>query len=120
MAQRKFTLVPCAAAGDRFTDFMPYVASLNDAGVVAFQAALRRGGTGVFIGSGGPVATVIEAGSGPLGAITSHPDINRAGAVCFYAELTAGGQGVFLVRDGQLIAVARSGRAKREIPGPGF
>ena len=28
--------MPIAETGDRFVDFMPYVASLNDSGVVAF------------------------------------------------------------------------------------
>lgn len=38
----KFTLI--AETGDRFSDFTAYVASINDTGVVALQAALREGG----------------------------------------------------------------------------
>jgi len=36
-----------AATGAQFSDFVPYVASVNDAGTVAFQATLRGGDTGV-------------------------------------------------------------------------
>jgi hypothetical protein len=38
---------------ERFIDFAPYVASVNDAGTVVFQATLRGGGKGVFTGSVG-------------------------------------------------------------------
>jgi len=93
-----------AATGERFSDFAPYVASVNDAGTVAFQAALRGGGTGVFTGSGGPVAEV--AGPAHVAAVTSHPDLNNAGGTSFYGKLVNGGQGVFLVRDGRLQTIA--------------
>jgi hypothetical protein len=89
-----------ATTGERFSDFAPYVASVNDAGTVAFQAALRGGGTGVFIGSGG--AVVEAAGPALLAAVTSHPDLNGTGATSFYGDLPGGGQGVFLLRDGRL------------------
>jgi hypothetical protein len=46
----EFTLI--AEIGERFCDFAPYVPSVNDAGVVAFQAALPSGGSGVFTGEG--------------------------------------------------------------------
>jgi len=93
-----------ATTGERFIDFAPYVASVNDAGIVAFQAALRDGGTGVFTGDGGAVAEV--AGSALLAEVTSHPDLNGAGATSFYADLPGGGQGVFLVRDRRLQTIA--------------
>jgi len=89
-----------ATTGSRFSDFAPYVASVNDAGIVAFQATLEGGGTGVFMGSGGPVAPV--AGLVSLAGVTSHPDLNGAGAVSFYGNLAGGGQSVFLHRDGRL------------------
>ena len=41
-ATEKFTLMPIADTSDRFSDFAPYVASINDAGTVAFQATLRE------------------------------------------------------------------------------
>ena len=41
---RPYRLKPVAETGDRFCDFAPYVASINDRGLVAFQAALVDGG----------------------------------------------------------------------------
>jgi hypothetical protein len=99
-----FTWTVIATTGARFSDFAPYVASVNDAGTVAFQAALRGGGMGVFTGTGGAVAEV--AGAPLLAAVTSHPDVNCAEALCFYGDLPDGGQGVFLHRDGRLQTVA--------------
>jgi hypothetical protein len=97
-------LTVIATTGERFTDFAPYVPSVNDAGTVAFQASLRSGGTGVFTGNGGTVGEV--AGSAVLAGVTSHPDLNNAGATSFYGDLPGGGQGVFLLRDGLLQTVA--------------
>src|SRR5439155_4373711 len=72
-----FSLTVIATTGERFSDFAPYVASVNDAGTVAFQAELRGGGTGVFTSSGEAVAEV--AGPALLAGVTSHPDLNGAG-----------------------------------------
>ena len=74
-----FSWTLIASTGDRFSDFAPYVASVNDAGTVAFQAALRDGDAGVFAGSGGAVTEIV--GSARLAGVTSHPDLNEAGAV---------------------------------------
>ena len=93
-----------ATTGERFSDFAPYVASVNDAGRVAFQAALRGGGTGVFAGSGGAVTEA--AGPALLRGVTSHPDLNGAGAMSFYGDIADGGEGVFLLRDGRLRTIA--------------
>jgi hypothetical protein len=97
-------LTVIATKGERFSDFSPYVASVNDAGVVAFQAGLHDGGSGVFTGSGGEVA---ELAVPPLLAgVASHPDLNGPGAMSFYAELSGGGRGVCLLRDGRLQTIA--------------
>jgi hypothetical protein len=95
-----------ASTGERFSGFAPYVASVNDAGTVAFQAALRGGGTGVFTGSGGAV----EEAAGPslLAGVTSHPDLNNAGDMSFYGDLRGSGQAVFLLRDGSLQTIANT------------
>ena len=93
-----------AATGERFVDFAPYVGSVNDAGLVAFQAALRDGRHGVFTGEGGDVAAVALPDK-PVEVI-SHPDVNVAGDTCFYAELAGGAQCVYLVRQGSLSAIA--------------
>jgi hypothetical protein len=99
-----FSWTVIATTGARFGDFAPYVASVNDEGTVAFQAGLRAGGTGVFTGSGGPVAEL--AGPSLLGEVTSHPDLSNSGATSFYGDLADGAQGVFLLRDGDLQTVA--------------
>ena len=46
-----FSRTVIATTGERFSGFAPYAASVNDAGMVAFQATLREGGSGVFTGS---------------------------------------------------------------------
>lgn len=93
-----------ATTGERFSDFAPYVPSVNDAGTVAFQAGLRGGGTGVFSGNGGAVAEPV--GPALLAGVTSHPDVNGAGDLSFYGDLPDGAQGVFLLRHGRLEAIA--------------
>jgi hypothetical protein len=98
-----FSRTVIANTGERFSDFAPYVASVNDEDTVAFQAALRGGATGVFTGDGGAIAEV--AGPTLLAGVTSHPDLNNAGAMSFYGE-EDGAQGVFLLRDGRLHAIA--------------
>jgi hypothetical protein len=91
---KRFRLTPIAATGDCFCDFAPYVASVNDAGTVAFYAVLTGGSSGVFTGSGGPIATVVDTAAGFLAGIDSHPDINTEGAVSFYAHLREGGSAI--------------------------
>ena len=98
------SFVVVAITGEQFSGFAPYVASLNNEGFVAFQGALRAGGSGVFGGDGGGVAELIPR-SLP-GGVTSHPDVNDAGDTSFYGELSGGGQCVFLLRDGHLRVVA--------------
>jgi hypothetical protein len=93
-----------ATTEERFSDFAPYVPSVNDEDTVAFQAALRGGDTGVFSGDGGAIAEVV----GPilLAGVTSHPDLNNSGATSFYGELANGAEGVFLLREGRLLTIA--------------
>jgi hypothetical protein len=101
-----FSWTVIATTGERFSDFAPYVASVNNEDTVAFQAALRGGGTGVFVGDGGAIAEV--AGPTLLAGVTSHPDLNDSGATSFYGEFPDGAQGVFLLRDGRLQTIART------------
>ncbi len=103
-AEHKLPMTVIATTGDRFSAFAPYVASVNDAGVVAFQAALHGGITGVFTGDGGPVSQAVAPPV--IAAVTSHPDVNGSGALSFYGELAGGRQGVFLIRDGRLTTLA--------------
>lgn len=98
------SLTVVAITGERFSTFAPYVASINDAGLVAFQASLRDGGSGVFAGDGGEVEELV--GRSHHAGVTSHPDVNGAADTSFYGELPRGGQGTFLHRDGRLHVVA--------------
>ncbi len=106
LASQTYELVAIAETGDRFSDFAPYVASINDNGMVAFQATHRAGGFGIHIGDGDAVRTVI-APDDPFSDIYSHPDINRDGAVCFYATHLAHGPATFLCRDAHVIPILR-------------
>lgn len=101
-------LAVIAATGDRFSDFAPYVASINDAGVVAFQATLAAGGSGAYQGDGGPITTIIESGAGPLQAVVSHPDLNNDGEACFYAQVKPGRGAVILTRRGEAVELSHS------------
>ena len=104
LPNESFLLTRIADTRDRFSDFAPYVASINDHGVVAFQAALRDGGTGVFTGDGGPIVTV--ATGDDFGRFYSHPDIDNEHCSSFYAETRSGNQGVFVAREGRVTAMA--------------
>jgi hypothetical protein len=115
---RAFFWTVIATTDDRFAGFGPYVASVNGAGAVAFQAALPGGGTGVFIADGGEITQVLLPAQ--VAAVTSHPDLNDGGDATFYGELAGGGQGVFLLRDGHLMTLAdtRDGFASIGPAGP--
>lgn len=104
----RYVLSIVAETGEQFADFQPYVGSINDEGVVAFQATLRAGGSGVYAGSGGSIDTAVGVTDGRLGAIVSHPAIGANGAICFYATTKAGRGGVFLLRAGELLTIADS------------
>ena len=106
-----YTLLAIAETGERFSDFAPYVASLDDDGMVAFQATLRDGSSGVYTGDGGPITAIAESATGKFRSVCSHPDINGEGSSCFYADLESGGSAVFLVHGGEIVTVADS-------PGP--
>lgn len=95
-----------ARTGGRFASFAPYVASINDGGVVAFQATLAEGGTGVYTSSGSDLQTIAESGRGVCGVITSHPDINARGDVCFYTREDSGVRWVVEVRGGKAERIA--------------
>src|SRR5438094_558143 len=83
-----FSLTVVAMTGKRFSGFAPYVASVNDAGLVAFRAALRGGGSAVFAGDGGEVEELISRSIHE--GVTSHPDLNNARDASFYGDLARG------------------------------
>ena len=83
-----FSLTVVAMTGKRFSGFAPYVASVNDAGLVAFRAALRGGGSAVFAGDGGEVEELVSRSIHE--GVTSHPDLNNARDASFYGDLARG------------------------------
>jgi hypothetical protein len=89
-----------ATTSERFAGFAPCVPSVNEAGLVAFQAALVEGGSGVFTGDGTAVEPVVAP---PLVVeATSHPDLNDRGEQSVYATLPDRHQGVLVCRDGDV------------------
>jgi hypothetical protein len=105
-----------ASTGDRFADFAPYVASVNDDGTVAFQAALAGGGAGVFTGREGEVAEVV--GRQAVADVTSHPDITAAGEASFYGAPLERGEAVFLTGRNGLRRLAETGSGAFASIGP--
>ena len=103
---RSFASTLIADTSDRFSDFTPYVPSINKQGLVAFQAALRSGGAGIFTGDGGPITTIDDMTRGLFRDFYSHPDVNSEGEVSYYADLKLGGQAIVRIRDGQVTTVA--------------
>src|SRR5678816_4895123 len=98
---RAWTLKLIANTNDRFSGFAPFVPSINNSGTVAFQAALRKGGSGVFTGDGVGISTIADSISCDLASIDSHPDFNSHNSLSFYARLKSGSPGVILSSDGE-------------------
>lgn len=96
---RPYTWTSVATHDGRFVDFSPYVASINDDGVVAFQATLSDGHSGVFTSDGKSITDIAVTASTacPARLFSSHPDINRAGQLAVYATLKGGDEAVLLV-----------------------
>lgn len=98
-----YTLSVVAETGDRFADFAPYVAAIDDEGSVVFSATLTEGGSGVFRSDGEHVTAVAEFGSPATRDVCSHPDADNAGSACFYAEDSAGKTALLSARDGEIV-----------------
>ncbi len=99
----RLALTTITRSGDRFVDFSPYVASVDDRGVVAFQAELAGGGSGVFAGSGGEVAELAR------GDVVSHPDAGHGGEVCFYVRRAGGREALVIAGGGATRTLADTG-----------
>jgi hypothetical protein len=54
------------------------IPDVNDSGTAAFRATLDAGGSGVFLGNGGPTTTVATT-AGPYSIFHISPDINNSG-----------------------------------------
>lgn len=101
-----YTLTPVAETGAQFSGFAPYVGAIDSRGLVAFQAALAEGGSGVYTSDGGSITTVAESAAGTFAEVCSHPDINPGGSCCFYASVEPEGRAVLMVRDGEIAFLA--------------
>lgn len=98
-------LTRVAMTGERYATLGPYVASVTDAGSVAFQAERADGTHTVCVGDG---RALEEAALGPgVAEVTSHPDVNGRGDLSFYGEDPSGRPSVFITRDGRTGACAR-------------
>lgn len=75
-----------AETGDRYADFGPYVAAINNSGLVAFRAQRHGGASGLYTGDGGE----LNALTLPYEAFIGHPDLDDAGAVSFIAQPQSG------------------------------
>lgn len=90
-----YSLAVVAETGDRFADFTPYVAAIDDRGSVFFSAAVTGGGSGVFRSDGTLITPVVELDADGDWEVCSHPDADDRGAVCFYAENAGGTTALF-------------------------
>ena len=81
-----YTFSTIAETGEQFSDFAPYVASIDDRGVVAFQTTLQDGGSGVFTGDGGPITVIADSSTGLFREVSSHPDLDGRGSVCLQGD----------------------------------
>lgn len=87
------------------------VPSINDQGIVAFNAGLDAGGQGIFTGSGGEITTIADTTSDLFKDFNfkafSSADVNNLGTVAFLAEFDAdqdgtANRGIFTSSGGQL------------------
>ena len=97
---------PLAWTGELFADFQPYVPAVDDARSVVFQAALRGGGSGVFLARDGRIEALLEAEPGE--SVISHPDCNARGDMCVYLARDDGSSALVAVKAGQRITLADS------------
>ncbi len=80
--------------------------SINDKGAVAFNADLKGGGKGIFIGDGSSLNTVVaQTTQGPFSYL-SAPSLNNNDTVAFNAGLTTGGGAILESTDGKLTTIA--------------
>lgn len=101
-----YGLALIAETGGSYTDFAPYVPSINDHGSVAFQAGLEGGGTGIFTSNGGSAVAAFRTDAGTHRGVCSHPDTDDGGAASCYVELTDRSRVVVIVTNGVATTMA--------------
>jgi len=80
--------------------------AINDNGAVAFNANLKDGGKGIFVGDGNSIKTVVAEGTNGPFSYFSVPSLNDSGTVAFNAGFTTGGAAILKTNDGKLTTVA--------------
>ncbi len=91
-------LTPVASSSGPFQNFGNGNSEIavNDSGVVAFTGSLDSEVSGVFVASGGSVATIADTTGQFSNFVHSSPSLNAAGTVVFHASLDVGGEGIFM------------------------
>ena len=102
MEDRRSRWLPQVWTGDDFADFRPYVPAVDDTGSVVFQAALTRGGSGVFLCREKTIEVLLPAQSGV--DVVSHPDRNARGDSCVYVSRADGSGAIVGMHRGLKIA----------------
>ena len=77
------TITTIALADGSTYSSVSFIPSINNTGVVAFQAGLAAGGQGIFTGNGTTTNTIITTSTNVLG----NPDINDAGTVAYWERM---------------------------------
>jgi hypothetical protein len=71
--------------------------AINNEGIVAFNAGLDAGGSGIFASNGATTTIIVDNISSSSYYLIESPAINDAGTVAFAASLNTGGGGIFTV-----------------------
>ncbi len=116
LARVSFELRKIADTSQAFTDFSPYVATVGADGAVSFQAAVEGNRTGVYVGDGEILGTVVESGPDGLRAVVSHPAVADDGTT-FYGH-DSNGDAVYLARGDRVERIAGAGEAALRAIGP--
>jgi hypothetical protein len=90
-------------------DGFHFYPAINNAGVVVFVADVDSGGSGIFVGNGGPITTIADT-SGAFSSFGSsqagRPSLNSSGDVAFRASNDSGTQGIYVGSGGAITTVA--------------
>jgi hypothetical protein len=108
IAQSAYRFINIADTTGPFIYFQSAI-SINDLGVVAFNANQDSGVSGIYTGSGGPIATITDT-EGPFRHFGPNPAINASGMVAFIADGDASSASGIYTSDGNsLTPIALSG-----------
>ena len=88
-----YTLTPVAETGAQFSGFAPYVGAIDSRGLVAFQAALAEGGSGVYTSDGESITTVAESAAGTFAERLQPPGHQPGWILLLLRERRAGRPG---------------------------